>query len=183
MVDVVSFRAASELQPGLHEQMEAQQEALWESEFQAQEWQQQLLLQRLSAGGKGKASGDVRPLSQGVGGKPAQVSPSPRSSGPSLSRPQSLLTTRSHLKASSGGPVLLNNVPSPHGHHSSSRDFFSQPSPGAILTNGAPAGLQKTILELMRRQSDTVKWEQKSSRACEHRGGVASHRLSDAVLL
>ena len=32
----------------------------------------------LSAGGKGKASGDVRPLSQGVGGKPAQVSPSPR---------------------------------------------------------------------------------------------------------
>jgi len=32
----------------------------------------------LSAGGKGKASGNVRPLSQGVGGKPAQVSPSPR---------------------------------------------------------------------------------------------------------
>ena len=109
-----------------------------------------------------------------------------RSSGQSLSRPQSLLTTRSHLKPSPGGPVLLNNVPSPqitHGHHSSSRDFFSQPAPGAILTNGAPAGLQKTILELMRRQSDTVKWEQKSSRACEHRSGVASHRLSDAVLL
>ena len=32
----------------------------------------------LSAGGKGKVSGDVRPLSQGVGGKPAQVSPSLR---------------------------------------------------------------------------------------------------------
>ena len=32
----------------------------------------------LSAGGKGKLSGDVRPLSQGVGGQPAQVSPSPR---------------------------------------------------------------------------------------------------------
>ena len=32
----------------------------------------------LSAGGKGKVSVDVRPLSQGVGGKPAQVSPSPR---------------------------------------------------------------------------------------------------------
>ncbi|DBA75598.1 TPA: hypothetical protein ACH3X2_009152 [Trebouxia sp. C0005] len=140
----------------------------------------------LSAGGKGKVSGDVRPLSQGVGGKPAQVSPSARSSGPSFSRPQSLLTTRSHLKAIPNGPVLLNNVASPqstHGHHSSSRDFFSQPSPGAILANGAPAGLQKAIVELMRRQSDTVKWEQKSSRACEHRSGVASHRLSDAVLL
>lgn len=109
-----------------------------------------------------------------------------RSSGPSFSRPQSLLTTRSHLKAIPSGPVLLNNVASPqstHGHHSSSRDFFSQPSPGAILANGAPAGLQKAIVELMRRQSDTVKWEQKSSRACEHRSGVASHRLSDAVLL
>ena len=34
----------------------------------------------LSAGLKGKPSGDVRPLSQGVGGKPAQVSPSPRCS-------------------------------------------------------------------------------------------------------
>ena len=32
----------------------------------------------LSVGGRGKVSGDVRPLSQGVGGKPAQVSPSPR---------------------------------------------------------------------------------------------------------
>ncbi len=32
----------------------------------------------LSAGGNGKVSGDVRPLSQGVGGKPAQVSPSLR---------------------------------------------------------------------------------------------------------
>ncbi|KAL0024393.1 hypothetical protein WJX79_008860 [Trebouxia sp. C0005] len=245
MVDVVIFRAASELQPGLIEQMEAHQEALWESEFQAQEWQQQLHLQRVRARpslqrfgpsrsislpstsqqyqaqltraktgthshassytkqsntslpatllsplptvrGKGKVSGDVRPLSQGVGGKPAQVSPSARSSGPSFSRPQSLLTTRSHLKAIPNGPVLLNNVASPqstHGHHSSSRDFFSQPSPGAILANGAPAGLQKAIVELMRRQSDTVKWEQKSSRACEHRSGVASHRLSDAVLL
>ena len=34
----------------------------------------------------------------------------------------------------------------------------------------------------MRRQSDTVKWEQKGSRASEHRSGVAL-RLSDAVLL
>ena len=32
----------------------------------------------LSVGGKGRVSGNVRPLSQGVGGKPAQVSPSPR---------------------------------------------------------------------------------------------------------
>ncbi|KAL0037074.1 hypothetical protein WJX77_011546 [Trebouxia sp. C0004] len=140
----------------------------------------------LSAGVTGKLSGDVRPLSQGVGAKPAQVSPSPRFSGPGSSQPQSLLTTRSHLKVSPGGPLLLNSIPRPqltHGHHSSSRDFFTQPSPGAILTNGAPAGLQKTILELMRRQSDTVKWEQKSSRASEHRSGVATHRLSDAVLL
>ena len=63
--------------------------------------------------------------------------------------------------------MLLSNVPNPpvgHASLNSSREFYAQPTPGSILAVGAPAVLQKKILELMRRQSDTVKWEQKNSR-------------------
>ena len=42
------------------------------------------------------------------------------------------------------------------------------------MAGGAPALLQKRITELMRRQSDTVKWEQKSGRNAEHRIGLAT---------
>ena len=41
-----------------------------------------------------------------------------------------------------------------------------------MLTSGAPLQLQKKITELLRRQSDTVKWEQKNGRNTEHRDGL-----------
>ena len=92
---------------------------------------------------------------------------------PTFSRPQSLSATRRTLEAHT--PVLLSNVPRPalsHAAYSSSRSFYAQPSPGAILANGASAVLQKKIVELMRRQSDTIKWELKNNRGSEHRAGL-----------
>ena len=83
----------------------------------------------------------------------------------------------------SSSPSLFHNVPmssvSPVSV-SSSRDFFAQPSPGAVLANGAPAALQKKIMELMRRQSDTIKWEQKNTRTTEHCTGLTVNRASES---
>lgn len=64
-------------------------------------------------------------------------------------------------------PALLNIAVSPHAWQpcrDSKRDFYAQPSPSMVLANGAPSALHKKVLELMRRQSDTIKWEQKHNR-------------------
>lgn len=94
----------------------------------------------------------------------------------SLSRGQSLSVDRGRPQNSTNSPVLWNSVPQPRFGHAgpqSSRSFFTQPSPSAMLTGGAPLLLQKKITELVRRQSDTVKWEQKSGRNSEHREGLS----------
>lgn len=73
-------------------------------------------------------------------------------------------------------PVFWNSVPQPmisHAGPHSSRSFFTQPSPNAILTSGASVLLQNKITELARRQRDTVKWEQKNGCNSEHRDGLS----------
>ena len=103
-----------------------------------------------------------------------------------LSRPLSLPAGHIVLKEVSGAPVLLSNVPNPsvsHASHSSSREFYPQQTPGAILASGASAVVQKKILELMRRQSDTIKWEQKNTRASEHRSGLTATRSMEGMVV
>ena len=84
--------------------------------------------------------------------------------------------------------MFWNSTPQPplgHSGSKSSRSFFMQSSPSTILTGGAPLLLQKKITELVRRQSDTVKWEQKSGRNSEHRDGLSLPQtvLSDRFVL
>lgn len=93
-----------------------------------------------------------------------------------LSKGQSLSTGHGGSQDLQNSPVFWNSAthtPSGHAASLSSRSFFLQPSPSAILTGGAPLLLQKKITELMRRQSDTVKWEQKNNRNSEHRDGLS----------
>ena len=108
------------------------------------------------------------------GGKPAfSVC---RANMGSLPRGQSLSADRGGSQDFTNSPVFWNSVPQPplgHAGPQSSRSFFMQPSPSAILTGGAPLLLQKKITELVRRQTDTVKWEQKSGRNSEHREGLS----------
>ena len=99
-----------------------------------------------------------------------------RGSMPSLSRGQSLCADRVGSQDFTNSPMFWNSVPQPplaHAGSQSSRSFFMQPSPSAILTGGAPLLLQKKITELVRRQSDTMKWEQKNGRSSEHRDGLS----------
>ena len=94
----------------------------------------------------------------------------------SLSRGQSVSADHGGSQDLTNSTMFCNSVPQPplgHSGSKSSRSFFTQPSPSAILTGGAPLLLQKKITELVRRQSDTVKWEQKNGRNAEHRDGLS----------
>ncbi|KAL3156024.1 hypothetical protein ABBQ32_013012 [Trebouxia sp. C0010 RCD-2024] len=123
--------------------------------------------------GKGKTMGDKGLLRQS-----SHTEAPPclhRASMASLSRGQSLAAGRAGSHDLTNSPVLLNSVPQhplSHAGLQSHCSFYLQPSPSAVLASGAPLLLQKRITELIRRQNDTVKWEQKNSRNSEHRDGL-----------
>ena len=92
-----------------------------------------------------------------------------------LARGQSLSAGRVGTQGLTNSPVFLNSVPQHSLNHAglqSNCSFYVQPSPSAVLASGAPLFLQKRITELIRRQNDTVKWEQKNGRNSEHRDGL-----------
>lgn len=94
----------------------------------------------------------------------------------SLSRGGSFSTEHNRSQDLTNSPVFWNSVLQPmisHPGPQSSRSFFMQPSPNAILASGASVLLQNKVTELSRRQRDTVKWEQKNGRNSEHRDGLS----------
>lgn len=94
----------------------------------------------------------------------------------SLSRGESFSAERDRAQDLTNSLVFWNSFPQPISSRAgpqSSRSYFIQPSPNAILASGASGLLQTKITELARRQRDTVKWEQKNGRNSEHRDGLS----------